>query len=253
MVVEPSRAQVAVADYWQAEGRLRADAGGGVVALPGARLMASGLDHRQWNSGDVTDLGQLDLEAVAAWYAARAGGRGVPWGLRVPLGLAWEAGELVMTRRLMVLDPARFTPAPLPTGVRIRAAGPADLDVACRVDAEAFGDDPAQNRGWMAPQLGAEGWTVLLAEADGIPVGSALAVVTEGHAGRCGYVGGVGVLEAHRGRGIGAALSSAAAAAAVDAGGELVHLCPDTDAAARLYSRLGFTATAGYAIYVHPR
>ncbi|MGN6331482.1 MAG: GNAT family N-acetyltransferase [Motilibacteraceae bacterium] len=248
-----SRVQVAVADYWQAEGRLRADVGGGVVELPGARLMASGLDHPQWNSGDVTDPALLDLDVVAAWYAARAGGRGVPWGLRVPLGLDWQAGELIMTRQLMVLEPADLAPTPLPPGVTIRAAGPADLDVACRVDAEAFGDDPAQNRGWMTPQLAAEGWTVLLAEAGGIPVGSAIAVVTGGRAGRCGYVGGVGVLEAHRGRGIGAALSSAAAAVGVDAGAELVHLCPDTDAAARLYARLGFTATAGYAIYVHRR
>ncbi|HEU4675357.1 MAG TPA: GNAT family N-acetyltransferase [Motilibacteraceae bacterium] len=248
-----SRVQVAVADYWQAEGLLRVDVGGAVAELPGVRLMASGLDHPQWNSGDVTDPALFDLDSVAAWYAARADGRGVPWGLRVPVGLDWRAGELVMSRRLMVLDPAHLTPAPLPPGVAIRAAGPADLDVACRVDAEAFGDDPARNRGWMAPQLDAEGWTVLLAEADGTPVGSAIAVVTDGRAGRCGYVGGVGVLEPHRGRGIGAALSAAAAAVGVDAGAELVHLSPDTDAAARLYARLGFSETAGYAIYVHRR
>ncbi|MGN6246378.1 MAG: GNAT family N-acetyltransferase [Motilibacteraceae bacterium] len=122
----------------------------------------------------------------------------------------------------------------------MRPAAPADLDVVSRVDAEAFGDDPSANRAWMAPQLGAAGWTVLLAEADGDPVGSAVAVVTEGHAGRCGYVGGVGVLQTHRGRGIGAALSSPAAAVGVDAG-------------ARLYARLGFTETAGYAIHVHRR
>lgn len=248
-----SRVQVALADYWQAEGQLRADVGGGVVELPGVRLMASGLDHPQWNSGDVTDPALVDLDAVAAWYAARAGGRGVPWGLRVPLGLAWEGREPVMTRRLMVLDPADLAPTPVPPGVTIRAAGPADLDVVSRVDADAFGDDPGANRAWMAPQLGAEGWTVLLAEAAGTPVGSAVAVLSDGLAGRCGYVGGVGVLESHRGRGIGAALSSAAAAVGVDAGAGLVHLSPDTDAAARLYARLGFTETAGYAIYVHRR
>jgi GNAT superfamily N-acetyltransferase len=247
-----SRVHAALADYWQAEGGLRADVDGGVVDLPGVRLMASGLDHPQWNSGDVTDSGLVDLDAVADWYAGRASGRGVPWGLRVPLGLPWDLGKLIMSRRLMELDPARFTAAPLPPRVTIRTAGPADLDVVSRVDAEAFGDDPGQNRGWMEPQLAAQGWTVLLAEADGTPVGSAIAVVTEGSAGRCGYVGGVGVLEAHRGRGIGAALSSAAAAVGVDAGAELVHLS-DTDAAARLYARLGFTETAGYAIYVHRR
>ncbi|MGN6246379.1 MAG: hypothetical protein ACTHQ3_22240 [Motilibacteraceae bacterium] len=60
-----SRAQVALADYWQAEGRLRADVGGGAVELPGVRLMASGLDHPHRNSGDVTDPALVDLDAAA--------------------------------------------------------------------------------------------------------------------------------------------------------------------------------------------
>ena len=37
-------------DAWQAEGRLRQSRGGGAVALPGIRLMSSGLPHAQWKT-----------------------------------------------------------------------------------------------------------------------------------------------------------------------------------------------------------
>lgn len=63
-------------DAWQVLGRLRVPHGGDCAELPGIRLMSSGLQHPQWNNGDVTDSRLVDIEQVRAWYATR----GVPWG-----------------------------------------------------------------------------------------------------------------------------------------------------------------------------
>lgn len=60
----------AQADAWQAEGRLRAPFGGGVLELPGARLMSSGLPQAQWNSGDMTDAARVPLAFTPAASAA---------------------------------------------------------------------------------------------------------------------------------------------------------------------------------------
>jgi hypothetical protein len=78
------RVWTAHADAWQAEGELRQALGGGTVELPGIRLMASGPPHAQWNNGDVTDPALVPWAEVRSWYAARADGAGVPWGVRVP-------------------------------------------------------------------------------------------------------------------------------------------------------------------------
>ena len=45
-----ARVQTALADAWEVHGRLRA----GVARLRGIRVMASGLAHPQYNSGDVS-------------------------------------------------------------------------------------------------------------------------------------------------------------------------------------------------------
>ena len=74
------RVWTAQGDAWQAEGRRRVALGGGAAELPGIRVMASGLPHAQWNSGDVSDPTRVDVETVRDWYASRAHGRGVPWG-----------------------------------------------------------------------------------------------------------------------------------------------------------------------------
>ena len=58
------------------------------------------------------------------------------------------------------------------------------------------------------------------------------------------------MLAAARRRGVGAALSSWLLERGFAAGAELAHLNPDTDEAARLYGRLGFTETPGLDIYV---
>jgi len=244
------RVWAAHADAWQAEGRLRVAFGGGVAELPGVRLMASGLPHAQWNSGDVTAPARVDLGAVRAWYLARAHGAGVPWGLRVPAGRTIPDGRLLFRKRCMGLLPNRHAPVKAPPGIAIAAATPRGVDDVARIDAAAFGDPLERTRPWVEPHLGAEGFTVAVAELDGEPIGVATAIFTDDRAGASVGIFGVGVLERARNRGIGGALTSWLLERAFARGATLAHLNPETEAAARLYRRLGFVETAGLDVYV---
>jgi GNAT superfamily N-acetyltransferase len=236
-----TRVQVAHADAWQAEGRLREAAGGGVLEVPGLRLMASGLPHAQWNSGDVT-APDADLGAARAFYAERGAG----WGVRVPVGMAWPHGRRVLTLRLMALDPARFRPAPATPGVAVRAATAADFDTVLEIDTEAFDADPAVERPWLAPHAGAPSVTTALATLDGEPAGTGYAIAT----GPALYLAGVAVRAPARRRGVGAALSSWLIANGLAGGARLAHLHADTDDAARVYARLGFADTSGLEVHI---
>lgn len=233
-------------DAWQAQGRLRAAHGGGVAELAGIRLMASGLDHAQWNNGDVTDSRLVDIEQVRAWYDARR----LPWGVRVPLGMPWGHGRHLFVKRLMGCTPAAFRPRPVPEGCVVRRAGAADLEAVVGVDSVAFESDPSVERPWVAPHLTAEQATVALAFAGDEPVATAYALRTDGRAGPCVYLAGVAVLPRQRGRGIGGAVSSWLLEQALAEGARLAHLHPDTDEAAQVYARLGFTECEGFDVYV---
>src|SRR4051794_37403017 len=240
-----SRVHVAHADAWEAEGRLRERHGGGTLAVRGLRLMASGLPQAQWNSGDVT-APDADVAAARAFYAER----GAQWGVRVPVGMAWPHGRRLLTLRLMALEPDAFSPAPGAPGVAVREATPAELDTLLAIDAEAFDADPAVERRWLAPHLGAPRITTALASLDGEPAGTGYAIRTGGRAGPALYLAGVAVRAAARRRGVGAALSSWLIEHGVRDGATLAHLHADTDAAARVYARLGFADTAGLDAYV---
>jgi GNAT superfamily N-acetyltransferase len=241
------RVWAAQADAWQAEGRLREPFGGGAAELPGIRLMASGLPHAQWNNGDVTEPAPVSWQEVRAWYAARAGG--VPWGVRVPAGMALGRGRLLFRKRCMGLLHAAFRPVDPPPGTTIRVAAPADDDTVARIDASAFGDPLESIRRWVGPHLGAPGFTVAVAISGGEAVGIATAIVTKDRAGACVGIFGVGVAKQARRRGIGAALVSWLLQRAIAKGIDLAHLNPNTDEAARLYARLGFVETAGLDVY----
>ena len=240
-----SRVQVAHADAWQVEGRLRAPYGGGALEVRGLRLMASGLPGPQWNSGDVT-APDADLAAARAFYAAR----GAAWGLRVPAGMPWRHGRRVKALRLMAVEGDALAPAFGPRGVAVRAAGRDDLESVLAIDAEAFGEDPDEERGWIAPRLGAGGITTALATLDGVPVGTGIAIRTDDRAGPALYVAGVAVAAAARRRGVGAAVSSWLVARGLAAGARFAHLHADNDPAARVYARLGFAEAPGLDIYV---
>jgi len=244
------RVRLAHGDAWQAEGRLRVRQGGGAAEFAGARLMASGLGHPQWNSGGLVDLAAFDLAATRAWYAARAHGAGVPWGMRVPAGTAFAHGRFLFAQRNMALEPELFRPVAIPHGVVIAKARESDLAVLARIDAEAFEEPVDSVTPWIAPHIGARDVTVVLARLDGQPVGAATAIHTDDRARRCAGIFGVGVVAQARGRGIGAALTAWLVEHAFARGATLAHLNPNTDAAARIYTRLGFVETTGFDIYV---
>jgi GNAT superfamily N-acetyltransferase len=148
------------------------------------------------------------------------------------------------------VEQRRRDPAPEVPGLRIELAGPAQLDAVVAVDSAAFGDDPALVRLWFEPHLRATCAAVVVATLADELVATAHTVRSDGLAGPCLYVGGVAVLAQARRRGVGAAISSCLLARGFAAGAELAHLNPDTDAAARIYERLGFVETAGLEIYV---
>lgn len=245
-VIDADWVRLAHADAWEAHGLYREPAGGGVERRPGVRLMASGLPHPQWNSGDVLDGGLVDIPAVASWYDAK----GVPWGVRVPHGMTWAHGRRLFTLRLMGLEPGAFRPTEIPAGITLRMAGPADVDAVLSVDTVAFEEPMETERPWVQPLLSQPSLSVCLAERDGEPVGSGYCLVTDGDAGPAVYVAGVGVVPQARRLGIGAAVSSWLVRRGLDAGAQLAHLHPDTDDAARIYARLGFAEVDGLDVYV---
>ena len=240
-----ARVRTAHADAWAAEGVLRSRQGGATAALRNIRVMASGLPHPQWNGADVTGP-DADLEGARAFFAARH----LPWGVRVPVGIPWSAGRKLFRMRLMGLTEPDFVPAPDVPGLALRAAVAADIEPVLAVDAAAFGVDPRLQRPWLEPHLGASGITVALASLAGEPVGTAYTLRSDGAAGPAAFLAGVAVAEAARRRGIAAAMSSWLLAQAFAGGARLAHLHPDTDAAARVYARLGFTDAGALDIYV---
>ena len=234
-----ARVRTAHGDAWAAEGVLREPMGGGALALSGIRVMASGLPQPQWNGADVT-APEPDLDGARAFYAER----GLSLGVRVPAGMPWSAGVHRVSLRLMGLEPAAFEPAGPVPGLAIRVAGPEDLEAVVELDARAFGHPREDARPWLAPRLGAGGFTVALASLGGEPAATAYSVRTDGPAGPAVLLAGVGVAAHLRRRGIGAAVSSWLLERGFASGARLAHLQADTEAAARVYARLGF-ADAG--------
>jgi len=241
------RVRIAHADAWAAEGVLRAPLGGAALSLRGIRVMASGLAHPQWNGADVT-APDADVEGARAFYAAR----GVRWGVRVPSGMSWPHGRHLFRMPLMGLVPGALRPAPPVAGLALRAARERDLDVVLALDAGAFGVPEALQRPWLAPHLSAPGVTVALAALEGEPVGTAYTLRTDGEAGPSAFLAGVAVAAGARRRGVAAAMSTWLLARAFAEGAELAHLSADTDAAARVYARLGFTPAGALEVHVDP-
>ena len=243
------RVRAAHADLAEREGRLRERGGGGAVQLPGIRLMSSGLRVPQWNSADVTadtEVDAVDIAAVRRWYAERD----VPWGIRVPQGMAWPYGRKLLTKRAMALATADLPEPAEPGGVLVRPAGPADLEAYARVDAAAFDEELGPITDYARPILGADGFRPVLATAGGEAAGVGYGALSTGAGGPSVGIFGVGVLPEHRRRGIGAALTGQLVRWARDEGADLAWLNPDDDRAARLYARLGFREVPGFDVYV---
>jgi GNAT superfamily N-acetyltransferase len=187
-----------------------------------------------------------DLDGARAFYAER----GVTWGARVPAGLPFKAGNHLFTMPLMGLLAGGLQAAPETPGLAIRQAGPEDLEAVLHVDTTAFRSDRDLYRPWTEPHLSAERVTAVLAELDGEPVGTAYCLRSDGPAGPAAFLAGVGVLPAARRRGIAAAMSFWLVERAFAEGARLAHLHADSDEAARVYSRLGFSPAGALDIYV---
>jgi ribosomal protein S18 acetylase RimI-like enzyme len=139
---------------------------------------------------------------------------------------------------VMTLPAEQLREVPAPEGVviaRVLAEG-GDVRALLATAAEAFGDRPPTDA-----QVAAYGGRGHLARAEGEPAGAAFhSAIADG----VSELGGIGVRERFRRRGIAAALTGAAAAAAVAAGAQLCFLTPGDDGAERVYARAGF-ARAG--------
>jgi GNAT superfamily N-acetyltransferase len=174
----------------------------------------------------------------------------VTWGLRVPCEQPWSHGRRLFRRRVMAVARAGFCPAPPVPGLALRPAGPADLPAVLHIDSTVFELDPTDNTRWLEPLLASDAADVALATLDGAPAGTAYTLRSDGAGGPSLYLAGVAVPAGARRRGVGAALSSWLLERGFAAGADLAHLNPDTDDAARLYGRLGFTETPGLDVYV---
>jgi ribosomal protein S18 acetylase RimI-like enzyme len=227
------------------EGIARVSVGGGVHAVRGARLMASGLPTPKWNNADIESV-DVDLEAVEAWYAARD----VPWGVRVPEEWDVPIGQRLFTKRCFGLERRDAVPRSNRGGVTVRHAHSSDLRAYAATDAAAFGDDPPLTMQWLAPVLGRDGFRHWLAEIDSEPVGVAYTVRSDDRAGPAAMLSGLGVLAIHRGRGIEEALTHAAVQAAFEDGATLVHAYASDDAEARFLRANGFLEVPGLTVRV---
>jgi ribosomal protein S18 acetylase RimI-like enzyme len=152
--------------------------------------------------------------------------------------LAADAFELEGRYPVMTLPAEDLREVPAPEGVVIARVlpGGGDVRVLLRTAAEAFGEGEPTDA-----QVAGYAGRGHLARVHGEPAGAAFhSPIAEG----VSELGGIGVRERFRRRGIAAALTGAAAAAAVAGGAELCFLTPGDDGAERVYARAGF-ARAG--------
>jgi hypothetical protein len=233
-------------DAWEVEGRLRVPHGGGAARVRGARLMASGIAQPRWNNADVTSEG-VDLEAIGAWYAARD----LPWGMRVPLDLVVDLGTPLFVKRCVGLLPETFPRQAASGGaIHVRPAGVAAAAAHADLDLAVFGGEVGESRAWVGPQIGARSHRLWVAEMDGVPVGLATTVRSDGDAGPAAYLTGFGAVPGAPRAEVIRALVWIAVADAFDSGATLVHANPDDDEEAGLLAGHGATEVPGFLVRV---
>jgi ribosomal protein S18 acetylase RimI-like enzyme len=152
--------------------------------------------------------------------------------------------ELELQAPLMGCTPDGFRPPPEVPGLRLdRLDGSSPLDRvqdSITIARRAFGsgnEEPAapEEAEHARRRLATDRRLIGVLDGEPVAVATALAPL-EGLA----EVAGVGVLTEFRGRGIGAALTAAAAETAFAAGAEVALLSPGDEGAMRLYRRIGF-------------
>jgi ribosomal protein S18 acetylase RimI-like enzyme len=223
--------------------------GGEVTQIDGLEVYLSHLPDPGENFAFV---GTEPKDPVAALTEAEAVLRrnGMPFGIGVLAGrhpsvdAAIRAGrhrfsfaEPAMTARV-----ADLADVPLPPDVRLAQAGPDDLSEAAALDAIAFEGDIDVSRGMYSRGL-LDVAHVVTASVEGKIVGVATGVP----AGRAVGIFGVAVAPEARRRGIGAALTCAAARAG---DGSATAWLSAHGEAARVYERLGFREVGRNEIWV---
>jgi GNAT superfamily N-acetyltransferase len=235
VVDDLARQRAATLRFWRDDAAARP--AGDWTVIDGVQLHTTGLAPRHWNGALVsgpTDLARV-VPLVAAWFEERA----KPWGLLVPAeldlrppGLTHATDQGVMLLRLAELRAAQ----PLSDRIVVTDAGPA-ADVAL-VQSEAFGDPYDETFAFVEPTLGpsaAPPQETLTAYDGDEPIGCATVARMDGVAG----IYGVGVRDAWRRRGIGAALTTMCLQRAEAAGCDLAYLNP-SELGHRMYAGLGF-------------
>lgn len=133
---------------------------------------------------------------------------------------------------------------------RIRAAGPADLEVIDRLERASFDGDRFLRRN-LRRLLSSSSASFLIADEKEGAAGYALVLFRKGV--RAARLYSVAVDPRFRGRGVGESLIGASARAALDRGADRLRLelRPSNAAAMRLYQRAGFTFLERKAGYYH--
>ena len=240
LAAELDDVHVAWAGLLEAEALLH---GGRTWLHDGLLLAATGLPAPQWNpSVAIGPPGPGAADAVAEALSEGATAVLVPVTVAEPwapvleaagLGPPEERGAMVRSTDVDELEE---------TGLAVGGATPATLADHVRVQAEAYGDDPALLARWLAPMVDAPHIRLLTGRAGGEAVASAMAVV---HA-PTGVAGifGVGTVPTARRRGFGTAITLAALAEAGLMGAHRAFVEPTQDAGG-LYDRLEFTRIPG--------
>jgi ribosomal protein S18 acetylase RimI-like enzyme len=163
-----------------------------------------------------------------------------------------QAGfELELRAPLMTCRATEIAPAPAIEGLEIVPAAE-DVRAYLTVGRRAFGsgDEPdASDEEVEERQARRDVSTALIGLLDGEPV--AVAAATPPLDG-LSEVAGIGVLERARRRGIGAAMTAAAARDAATKGAEVVFLAPGSDEAQSVYTRVGFRPAETSLYYADP-
>jgi GNAT superfamily N-acetyltransferase len=156
-----------------------------------------------------------------------------PW---VQRSLARDGFEVQGRLALMTCPPADLRSPELDVEIASVEPGSPLVGPMMAAQSAAFGEPPPS-----AASVAAWSLSGVAALRDGeIVGGAAFTEVIDG----LSEIVGIGVLAAHRRRGIGAALTAAATRAAFDAGAQLALLTPGSDDTARVYERVGFARVA---------
>lgn len=246
-----------VAEGFVAAERRRALAAphGEVVELDGIVMAFTNLPDESLNAGLVEGM-PADPEGTIAAAAAAAHERGHPLGLEVErdrhpqLEAAFTAAGLtrLFSHPALVADPGSMWRPPSPPGLRMTSVvDPTGLAAMVSVETEAFGTDPEVARGLLSPALLRDQETrAFVGMMDHRPVAQSIGYHHRDAVG----VFGVAVHPHARRRGIGAAMTVAAATSFPDV--DLVWLHP-TEMARSMYERLGFREISVWDVWTAPR